>query len=84
MSRLMLHLLKIANKGLNVCHGDTLARPAESYDPNGARRTRQGAQILISLSFIATISTMGFIEANPRFQDTITPNTEVSSHFSEV
>ncbi|KAE9394860.1 hypothetical protein BT96DRAFT_178321 [Gymnopus androsaceus JB14] len=34
MSRLMLHLHKIADKGLYVCHGDTFMRPAESHNPD--------------------------------------------------
>ncbi|KAJ4485240.1 hypothetical protein J3R30DRAFT_3679944 [Lentinula aciculospora] len=34
MSRLMLHLHKIAEQGLYVVHGDTLARPANSYSPD--------------------------------------------------
>lgn len=39
MSRLMLHLLEIADKGIYICHGDTLARPAQSYNPNDAIST---------------------------------------------
>ncbi|KAJ3782551.1 hypothetical protein GGU10DRAFT_436580 [Lentinula aff. detonsa] len=34
MSRLMLHLHKIAGQGLYACHGDTIARPAHSYTPD--------------------------------------------------
>ncbi|KAE9404328.1 hypothetical protein BT96DRAFT_423936 [Gymnopus androsaceus JB14] len=36
MSRLMLHLLEIADKGLYVCHGD---RPAGSYNPDATIST---------------------------------------------
>ncbi|KAJ3965837.1 hypothetical protein EV361DRAFT_1016969 [Lentinula raphanica] len=34
MSHLMLHLHKIANKGLYVCHSDTIAQTANSFTPD--------------------------------------------------
>ncbi|KAF9071454.1 hypothetical protein BDP27DRAFT_1446347 [Rhodocollybia butyracea] len=34
MSRLILHLHKVTDKGSYVCYGDTLARPTESYTPD--------------------------------------------------
>ncbi|KIK65865.1 hypothetical protein GYMLUDRAFT_38355 [Collybiopsis luxurians FD-317 M1] len=34
MSRLMLHLHRVHDEGLYVAHGDTLAKPARSYDPD--------------------------------------------------
>jgi hypothetical protein len=70
MSRLMLHLHKIANKGLYVCHGDTLARPSETYRSDDALSVmafnERNRNFLDTIDYPESSAAASDIEEDPR------------------
>lgn len=66
MSRLMLHLHKITSQGLYAWYGDTVARPADSYTPDG-----KSLDPMLKPSFIVTaawflLATMSLMDFGPK------------------